>query len=101
MSETVEKPPVLVEGAKAPAFRLPRDGGESVALADFSGRKLVLFFYPKADTPGCTREAMDFTRLSGAFCSKRHRGPRYLGRFGETAGDLPRQAQARGSADFG
>ena len=69
MSETVEKPPVLVEGAKAPAFRLPRDGGESVALADFSGRKLVLFFYPKADTPGCTREAMDFTRLSGAFAA--------------------------------
>jgi peroxiredoxin Q/BCP len=63
----VEKPPVLVEGAKAPTFRLPRDGGETVALSDFSGRKLVLFFYPKADTPGCTREAMDFTRLSGAF----------------------------------
>jgi peroxiredoxin Q/BCP len=67
MSETVEKPPVLVEGAKAPAFRLPRDGGESVALSDFSGKKLVLFFYPKADTPGCTREAVDFTRLSEAF----------------------------------
>jgi peroxiredoxin Q/BCP len=67
MSGTVEKPPVLVEGAKAPAFRLPRDGGESVALTDFSGKKLVLFFYPKADTPGCTREAKDFTHLSGAF----------------------------------
>jgi peroxiredoxin Q/BCP len=65
----VEKPPVLVEGAKAPAFRLPRDGGESVALSDFSGRKLVLFFYPKADTPGCTREAIDFTRLSEAFAA--------------------------------
>jgi len=69
MSGAVEKLPVLVEGAKAPAFRLPRDGGESVALADFSDRKLVLFFYPKADTPGCTREAMDFTRLSGAFAA--------------------------------
>ena len=67
--ETVEKPPVLVEGAKPPAFRLPRDGGESVALSDFSGRKLVLFFYPKADTPGCTREAIDFTRLSEAFAA--------------------------------
>jgi peroxiredoxin Q/BCP len=67
MSGTVEKPPILVEGAKAPTFRLPRDGGESVALSDFSGKKLVLFFYPKADTSGCTREAMDFTRLSGAF----------------------------------
>jgi peroxiredoxin Q/BCP len=57
----------LTEGAKAPAFRLPRDGGDTVSLTDFSGKKLVLFFYPRADTPGCTREAMDFTRLSSAF----------------------------------
>jgi peroxiredoxin Q/BCP len=38
-----------------------------VTLADYAGRKLVLFFYPRADTPGCTREAIDFTRLAGAF----------------------------------
>ncbi|MBR1143409.1 redoxin domain-containing protein [Bradyrhizobium sp. AUGA SZCCT0431] len=57
----------LAEGAKAPSFRLPRDGGNSVALADYAGRKLVLFFYPRADTPGCTREAIDFTRLKDAF----------------------------------
>jgi thioredoxin-dependent peroxiredoxin len=57
----------LAEGAKAPAFRLPRDGGSTVSLSDFSGKKLVLFFYPRADTPGCTREAIDFTRLSSAF----------------------------------
>jgi peroxiredoxin Q/BCP len=57
----------LTEGAKAPAFRLPRDGGETVALSDYAGKKLVLFFYPRADTPGCTREAIDFTRLAGAF----------------------------------
>jgi thioredoxin-dependent peroxiredoxin len=57
----------LSEGAKAPAFRLPRDGGETVSLADFAGQKLVLFFYPRADTPGCTREAIDFTRLAKAF----------------------------------
>jgi thioredoxin-dependent peroxiredoxin len=57
----------LAEGGKAPAFRLPRDGGETVSLADFAGRKLVLFFYPRADTPGCTKEAIDFTRLTGAF----------------------------------
>jgi len=55
------------EGANAPAFRLPRDGGEVVSLSDFSGKKLVLFFYPRANTPGCTREAIDFTRLSGSF----------------------------------
>jgi peroxiredoxin Q/BCP len=57
----------LAEGAKAPAFRLPRDGGSTVSLSDFSGKKLVLFFYPRADTPGCTREAIDFTRLASAF----------------------------------
>ncbi|MGP9812792.1 peroxiredoxin [Rhodopseudomonas sp. NSM] len=55
------------EGAKAPAFTLPRDGGETVTLASFSGKKLVLFFYPRANTPGCTREAIDFTRLKQAF----------------------------------
>jgi peroxiredoxin Q/BCP len=58
---------VLAEGTRAPAFSLPRDGGETVSLAGYSGKKLVLFFYPRADTPGCTREAIDFTRLAGAF----------------------------------
>ena len=62
---------VLTEGAKAPAFRLPRDGGDIVALSDFAGKKLVVFFYPRADTPGCTREAIDFTRLAGAFAQNR------------------------------
>jgi peroxiredoxin Q/BCP len=65
----VDKSRALLEGAKAPDFRLPRDGGDSVALSDFSGEKLVLFFYPKADTPGCTREAIDFTRLAGDFAA--------------------------------
>ncbi len=64
------RPPGLSEGAKAPAFRLLRDGGDSVSLSDFRGRKLVLFFYPRADTPGCTKEAIDFSRLSGAFAEK-------------------------------
>lgn len=59
--------PVLAEGQKAPAFRLPRDGGDVVTLSDYAGRKLVLFFYPRADTPGCTREAIDFTRLADDF----------------------------------
>jgi thioredoxin-dependent peroxiredoxin len=62
-------PSGLMEGAKAPPFRLPRDGGGTVSLSDYSGKKLVLFFYPRADTPGCTREAIDFTRLSGAFAA--------------------------------
>jgi peroxiredoxin Q/BCP len=57
----------LTEGAKAPNFALPRDGGETLTLASFSGRKLVIFFFPRADTPGCTRDAIDFTRLAPAF----------------------------------
>jgi peroxiredoxin Q/BCP len=60
----------LVEGAAAPGFSLPRDGGDSVSLADYAGKKLVLFFYPRADTPGCTREAIDFTRLESAFADE-------------------------------
>ncbi|MEH2569460.1 peroxiredoxin [Bradyrhizobium sp. AZCC 2289] len=66
-SEQSASPNLAVEGAKAPAFHLPRDGGDHVSLADYAGKKLVLFFYPRADTPGCTREAIDFTRLKGAF----------------------------------
>jgi peroxiredoxin Q/BCP len=57
----------LAEGAKAPAFTLPRDGGTRVSLADFKGRNLVLYFYPKADTPGCTKEAIAFSGLRAAF----------------------------------
>ena len=57
----------LTAGAKAPAFSLPRDGGAKVSLKDFSGRNLVLYFYPKADTPGCTTEAIAFSKLRGDF----------------------------------
>jgi peroxiredoxin Q/BCP len=58
---------IIAEGDNAPNFSLPRDGGGSVSLQDFRGKKLVLFFYPKADTPGCTREAIAFTALSDEF----------------------------------
>jgi thioredoxin-dependent peroxiredoxin len=60
-------PTELGVGSKAPAFELPRDDGGSASLADFKGRKLVIYFYPKADTPGCTREAIDFSRLRADF----------------------------------
>jgi len=60
-------PSGLQPGAKAPAFALPRDGGGTISLLDFAGRKLVLYFYPRADTPGCTKEAIDFNRLKTAF----------------------------------
>ena len=56
-------------GAKAPDFALPRDGGETVRLADFAGRRVVLFFYPKASTPGCTTEACDFTARAADFAA--------------------------------
>jgi thioredoxin-dependent peroxiredoxin len=53
-------PAALAPGAKAPAFRLPSDAGAPVALKDFAGRPVVLYFYPKDDTSGCTTEACEF-----------------------------------------
>lgn len=60
-------PETPAAGAKAPDFTLPGDGGGKVSLKDFRGRKLVLYFYPKADTPGCTREAIAFNGLKAKF----------------------------------
>jgi peroxiredoxin Q/BCP len=59
----------LATDARAPAFSLPRDGGGAVSLADYAGKKLVLYFYPRADTPGCTREAQEFSALEGDFAA--------------------------------
>ncbi|MEC9344773.1 MAG: thioredoxin-dependent thiol peroxidase [Pseudomonadota bacterium] len=61
MTATVEP------GSKAPDFTMPTDGGGSVSLADLKGKSVVLYFYPKDDTPGCTTEAIDFTGLIGDF----------------------------------
>ena len=77
----------LAEGAKAPSFHLPRDGGNTVSLADHAGQKLVVFFYPRADTPGCTREAIDFTRLKDAFAAT---GTAVIG----VSGDTPKAQEA-------
>ena len=55
------------ENHPAPAFDLPTDGGGHVSLADLAGKSVVLFFYPKADTPGCTTENQDFTALADDF----------------------------------
>jgi thioredoxin-dependent peroxiredoxin len=74
------KSTILAEGAKAASFNLPRDGGGQVSLGDFAGRKLVVFFYPRADTPGCTKEAIDFTRLKDAFAES---GTELLGVSGD------------------
>jgi peroxiredoxin Q/BCP len=56
---------VLGDGDDAPDFALPGAGGKLVHLKDFAGRKLVLYFYPKDDTSGCTRQAIDFNALRG------------------------------------
>ena len=57
----------LAPGLEAPDFTLPRDGGGTISLADFRNRKVVLYFYPHADTPGCTREAQAFSALDWDF----------------------------------
>jgi thioredoxin-dependent peroxiredoxin len=52
--------PLVEPGRKAPAFALPDQDGQTRRLRDYSGRPLILYFYPKDDTPGCTREACAF-----------------------------------------
>jgi len=53
----------LEVGDTAPGFTAPRDGGEIVSLSDYAGQVVVLYFYPKDDTPGCTKEAIGFSEL--------------------------------------
>jgi peroxiredoxin Q/BCP len=50
----------LKTGDKAPEFSLPASTGDTISLTDLAGSKVVLYFYPKDDTPGCTREACSF-----------------------------------------
>ena len=57
----------LKEGAKAPAFSAPTNGGGSLSLAQLKGKYVVLYFYPKDDTPGCTKEACGFRDQYKAF----------------------------------
>ena len=87
--------------ARHPASNFPHDGGGEVSLADFKGRKLVLYFYPKADTSGCTLEAKDFSRLAPAFSRA---GTAILGRFGRSgaqAGQVHSQTRSFGPAGVG
>ena len=56
-------------GSAAPDFSLPRDGGGRISLSDFHGKPVVLFFYPKDDTTGCTTESLDFTALADEFAA--------------------------------
>lgn len=59
----------ITAGMPAPNFTMPRDGGEDVSLTACSGSWLVLYFYPKDDTPGCTKEAIEFTALTTEFAA--------------------------------
>ena len=62
MSESSPQPPArLSPGDPAPDFALPTDTGEQVSLADLRGSKVIVYFYPAAMTPGCTKQACDFT----------------------------------------
>ncbi len=57
----------IIPGTPAPDFTLPRSGGGTVALSDLRGRSVVLYFYPKADTPGCTKQGIAFSEASPEF----------------------------------
>jgi thioredoxin-dependent peroxiredoxin len=67
---------VIEEGKPAPDFELQSDTGDSVKLSDFRGRPVVLYFYPKDDTPGCTTEACEFRDAYDVF---RERGAEVVG----------------------
>ena len=67
---------MIEEGKPAPDFELQSDTGDSVKLSDFRGRPVVLYFYPKDDTPGCTTEACEFRDAYDVF---RERGAEVLG----------------------
>ena len=61
---------MVEEGMNAPDFSLPGAGGEEIHLADLRGAWVVVYFYPRDDTPGCTTEAKDFSALADAFAEK-------------------------------
>ena len=65
MTDSVAVPPVA--GKKAPAFDLPASGGGNISLASLKGKPVVLYFYPKDDTPGCTVEANEFRDVMPQF----------------------------------
>ena len=79
----------LVSGTKAPAFSLIDQSGSKVKLADFKGRRLLLYFYPKADTPGCTKQS----------CSVRDARPDFEGLGVDVVGISPDKPEAQRKFD--
>ena len=61
---------MLEKGIKAPNFKLPNQNNELVSLSDFLGKKIVLYFYPKDNTSGCTKQALGFKELYNEFINK-------------------------------
>ena len=61
---------MLVAGMKAPGFTLPDKDGNPVSLSDFLGQKVVLYFYPRDNTPGCTRQAQAYAALNAEFAAR-------------------------------
>lgn len=61
---------MLEEGTQAPEFTLPDENGNEVSLSQFRGKKVVIYFYPKDDTPGCTKEACNFRDSYDAILEK-------------------------------
>jgi len=58
---------LVSEGDQAPEFTLQADDGREISLSDYRGKKVVLYFYPKDETPGCTREAIEFRDIAKDF----------------------------------
>jgi peroxiredoxin Q/BCP len=69
----------MTPGTKVPDFTLPDQDGNPVSLSDFKGKTVVLFFYPKADTPGCTIEACEFRDQFPRFSKLKDKGVVVLG----------------------
>jgi len=61
---------IIEPGTPAPDFDMPTNGGGHMSLTELKGKTVVLYFYPKADTPGCTTEGQDFTALSESFAAR-------------------------------
>ena len=80
----------LSPGDTAPDFTLTSDTGEQVSLSGLRGRKVIVYFYPAAMTPGCTKQACDFTDSLDSLKARRLRGARHLPRQAGQAGEVPR-----------
>ena len=84
----------LSPGDPAPDFTLTTDTGEEVSLSALRGRKVIVYFYPAAMTPGCTKQACDFTDSLDSLQGRRLRGARHLPRQAREAGEVPRARRA-------